>query len=266
MTPQYPAAIYTPRTKANYSGVVYDASDSDRIFAEDVSKDDAEIVAIETELGTTPSGTFDTVKLRLEDIEADIDDIEGSMLSNPMSAAGDIIVGGESGAPARLAKGDDGKFLKLVSGTPSWETAGGAPDYSVRLTMSGDWSFGSDSWTTMTNWDTETFDTDSMHSTSTNPARITFTHAGKYCFGCNGSFVSGTGHDVVGVRIKDKNGNVISGQKNGNYVNSAEKYNSCSGIQTFAANDYIYVEVYARSGSDFESSDSNFWAYLIATT
>lgn len=66
----YPSAIYSPRTKANASGVVYDADDADRIFAEDVSKDDAEIVAIQTELGTLPKGSSASVKARLENIEA----------------------------------------------------------------------------------------------------------------------------------------------------------------------------------------------------
>lgn len=44
----YPASIYAPRTKANRSGVVYDASKITVSFAEDVSKLDAEVVALET--------------------------------------------------------------------------------------------------------------------------------------------------------------------------------------------------------------------------
>ena len=39
---------------------------------------------------------------------------------NPMTSAGDIIVGGEDGAAERLAKGTDGKVLKMVSGAPAW--------------------------------------------------------------------------------------------------------------------------------------------------
>ena len=44
----YPGAIYSPRTKANRSGVVYDSTKSTVIFAEDLQKADAEIVALET--------------------------------------------------------------------------------------------------------------------------------------------------------------------------------------------------------------------------
>lgn len=41
-------------------------------------------------------------------------------MSNPMTTAGDIIVGGVSGEASRLAKGTDGKVLKMVSGSPAW--------------------------------------------------------------------------------------------------------------------------------------------------
>jgi hypothetical protein len=44
---------------------------------------------------------------------------------NPMTAEGDIIYGGTSGAPTRLAKGDDDQVLTLASGVPSWADASG---------------------------------------------------------------------------------------------------------------------------------------------
>lgn len=50
-----------------------------------------------------------------------------SGMTNPMTTAGDIIVGGASGVPTRLAKGTDGQVIKMVSGAPAWanESAGG---------------------------------------------------------------------------------------------------------------------------------------------
>jgi len=57
----YPGSIYSPREKDNRSGVVYDATKKTVIFAEDIENDDNEIVAIETELGTAPKGTFASV-------------------------------------------------------------------------------------------------------------------------------------------------------------------------------------------------------------
>jgi len=49
----------------------------------------------------------------------------GSGMSNPMTTAGDLIVGGTDGAPTRLAKGTDGQVLTLASGLPSWAAASG---------------------------------------------------------------------------------------------------------------------------------------------
>ncbi len=54
-------------------------------------------------------------------------------LSNPMTTAGDLIVGGASGTPARLAKGTDGQVLKMASGSVGWGSdatgsGGGIPD------------------------------------------------------------------------------------------------------------------------------------------
>lgn len=47
------------------------------------------------------------------------------LMSNPMTTSGDIIYGGTSGAPTRLAKGTDAQVLTLASGLPSWASVGG---------------------------------------------------------------------------------------------------------------------------------------------
>jgi len=62
----YPSGVYAPRTKANKSGVVYDDTKQTQLFAEDVTKLDAEVVAIETELGATPKGVFASVSALLK--------------------------------------------------------------------------------------------------------------------------------------------------------------------------------------------------------
>jgi len=48
-------------------------------------------------------------------------------MTNPMTTAGDIIVGGNGGDPARLGIGNDGQILKVVSGALAYadEAAGG---------------------------------------------------------------------------------------------------------------------------------------------
>jgi len=46
----YPTGVYTPRTRENKSGVVYDANKKTVIYVEDINKTDDEVVAIETDL------------------------------------------------------------------------------------------------------------------------------------------------------------------------------------------------------------------------
>jgi len=52
-------------------------------------------------------------------------DVSPTGLSNPMTTAGDLIVGGSSGAPTRLAKGADGTVLTMVSGSEAWAAPSG---------------------------------------------------------------------------------------------------------------------------------------------
>jgi hypothetical protein len=52
---------------------------------------------------------------------------------NPMTVEGDLIVGGTSGAPTRLAAGADADVLTLVSGSPAWAapSGGGGGSFTV---------------------------------------------------------------------------------------------------------------------------------------
>lgn len=66
----YPGATYSPRTKENRAGVIYNANKTTVAYAEDITKLDDEVVAIETELGANPKGSHDSVKDRFDDDEA----------------------------------------------------------------------------------------------------------------------------------------------------------------------------------------------------
>ena len=60
----------------------------------------------------------------------------GTGLTNPMTTLGDLIVGGTSGTPARLAIGTEGRVLTSQGGNPAWVTlpsAGAATLSSVTL-------------------------------------------------------------------------------------------------------------------------------------
>jgi len=72
MTAEFPDAIVSYRDKENKSGVVYDAGKKTVGFAEDFTKLDEEVVAIETILGTNPEGAFATVKAWLTDLASSV--------------------------------------------------------------------------------------------------------------------------------------------------------------------------------------------------
>jgi len=48
----FPGGIYSPRTKQNKAGVVYDPDKPTTLFADDIAKLDAEVVALETLVAT----------------------------------------------------------------------------------------------------------------------------------------------------------------------------------------------------------------------
>lgn len=56
--------------------------------------------------------------------------------SNPMTTAGDIIKGGSSGTPARLAVGTAGQVLTVSGGAPTWQTPTGG--FTNPMTTVGD--------------------------------------------------------------------------------------------------------------------------------
>ncbi|MDH4581366.1 DUF2793 domain-containing protein [Pseudomonas sp. BN415] len=63
----------------------------------------------------------------------------GGGMANPMTTAGDVIVGGSSGTPQRLAKGTDGQVLKVVSGAIAWAAeSGGGGGMTNPMTTEGD--------------------------------------------------------------------------------------------------------------------------------
>jgi len=72
MSASFPAGVYSPRTKANKTGVVYSASKATLIYAEDIQALDAEIVAVETELGANPKGASASVSARFTTDESNI--------------------------------------------------------------------------------------------------------------------------------------------------------------------------------------------------
>lgn len=83
----YPGAIDEFRTTQNIPGVLYDPDDTKTVFAEDTNNHSDAIVAIETELGTNPSGASATVASRLNGIDSTLAGKENSLGYTPENAA-----------------------------------------------------------------------------------------------------------------------------------------------------------------------------------
>jgi hypothetical protein len=85
---------------ASYPGAVKTYTDKtdnvDTVYADDVNALQDEVTAVETELGVDPAGTFDTVVLRLDDIESDVDDAESdiddleALVDQDVTTTGDV--------------------------------------------------------------------------------------------------------------------------------------------------------------------------------
>lgn len=63
----------------------------------------------------------------------------GTSVFNPMTTAEDLVKGGASGTPTRVAKGVDGQLLTMVAGAVAWANAVG---FANPLTTSGDLMYG----------------------------------------------------------------------------------------------------------------------------
>lgn len=83
----YPGAIDEFRVTQNLPGILYDAADTKTVYAEDTNNHSDAIVAIETELGTNPSGASATVVDRLNGIDTTLSGKENSLGFTPENAA-----------------------------------------------------------------------------------------------------------------------------------------------------------------------------------
>lgn len=137
-------------------------------------------------------------------------------------------------------------------------------DLSCRLTLSSPFSPTADTWTLITGWDTETFDTNTFHDNSTNPERITILTAGLYLFGANLASTASVANIYHGVKILLDGTTQIAGQRSGGYLSTTDRFSSCSGIYRFSANQYITAYALDRNGSAIDVAGTNFWICLIS--
>lgn len=101
---------------------------------------------------------------------------------------------------------------------------------------------------TILTFDSERFDTASMHDTSSNTSRITIPVAGIYRFTATIGFEAAMGAATRVITSLKLNGTTYIGRMETNKIPSTNLVQCCTCIWQCAANDYVEVDVYQDSG------------------
>lgn len=134
-------------------------------------------------------------------------------------------------------------------------------DISCKATKTTDQAIPRITTTTIT-WNSELYDTDSMHDNSTNNSRITIKTAGKYSILAQAEWGINSG----GFRFLDMIKNGTDGIARVRYQADNASENIISYVGEFAVNDYIELNVFQDTGGDldFESGTGVENTYLEA--
>jgi hypothetical protein len=207
-------------------------------------------IAITSATGPVPTVAIDSTVATLTGIQT----LTNKTLTSPalttptISTAttnGDLLYGTGSGALTRLGIGSTDQVLKVSGGVPTWATpASGSTFSGASIYRSTDLTLSASSSTTFT-WDSESFDTDGYHSTSTNTDRFTIPtgKSGKFLLICN-AFVGTQSSSLEGYYMK--NGTDI---RRFDLTTSPTKTMVAHTVLDLVATDYVIFRIYNSSGS-----------------
>jgi hypothetical protein len=215
--------------------------------------------AIDASLVDLKGGTSGQVLKKNSNTDMDfVWSADSAGMTNPMTTTGDTIYSSSGSTPARLGIGSTGQVLTVASGVPSWATpAGGTPTFKGCSLYNSAYQSIASATPTVATFDSENFDTDGYHSTSTNTGRITIPTGlgGKYLVIINMRWAA----NATGVRIAylRKNGSSV-GDFIVNQGNAQDSAWSRSAILNLTAGDYIYFDAYQESGGSLNYDGRGF--------
>jgi hypothetical protein len=167
-----------------------------------------------------------------------------------IDAAGDLVYGTAADTLGRLAIGTAGQVLKVNAGAtaPEWgDAAGGSTFAGVSVYIGTNQSIADNTQQVVT-WDSENFDTDAYHSTSTNTSRLTVPSgkAGKYVITAHTLFeASATGSRVHQILVNGSGRQFTNVSSCGS---NTEQSVLSSTILNLAEADYVELRVVQNSG------------------
>ena len=164
-----------------------------------------------------------------------------------IDAKGDLLAGTESDTVDRLAVGSDGQVLTADSSKGSglaWAAV--HANIGARVYNSSDISCSSGAWTSLT-FDTEKWDTDSIHNTVSSTGRLTCNTAGVYLITC-GILVDAGSTWNIALRIRHTPSGGSAVTIAAHIKRSHTHYWDVSTAYQLAVGDYVTVEHYQDSG------------------
>lgn len=217
----------------------------------------AGVIAVE---GVTVDTASNTLTLTNKTLTSSTNVLGGVTLTLGSDANYDMYYRSSGGVLTRLANGTTGQVLTATtSNAPSWAAAGASTFIGCRVYNSASQSIGTSA--TVVTFDSESFDTDTMHNTGSNTGRITFTTAGYYQI--EGTIATAT-NAVVTLQIRLNGTTTLAQAGVGNSGSSANGFTIATTYLMSAAD---YVEILCAFGSTVNTisglGGSHFTAYKI---
>jgi hypothetical protein len=167
-------------------------------------------------------------------------------MTNPMTTTGDTIYSSSGSTPARLGIGSTGQVLTVAGGVPTWATPASGTTFSgVSLYKSANQSLTSGAGTNAT-FDTELFDTDAFHSTSSNTDRITIPTGknGYYLLTGRANFAASATGIRIGMIRKNAGATQLARHTMKSVTAAADAVLTVNTVVNLVATDYVVFECY----------------------